>query len=256
MTNVQGVLYSGRTTVPLLGTNPSQDVLLAYFSREFPNSYPTLWRIAQAESNLQQFRDDGHPKWSGDGHQGVGIMQITYPAPSEDEIWDWKKNADAGSRVLQNAYGVARSWPSTVSGSGGFTRAVDAVNAAREKAELPKLSRVTVPDFSSGNLLCNLQERELDAIRLYNGAGGTDHLGLPLHEYQLASSGEENLLGPDGQRRNPDRRRQMGPRHARGTTRKPGSRGLRRQGSGQIRAGWLSLTCRGSTVMARNRHRG
>ncbi len=124
-------------------------------------------------------------------------MQITNPAPTDDEIWSWKANADAGSRVLQGAYAVARNWPSTVARSREFTVAFDAYNTAREKAELPKLARATVPEFSSGNLLCNLQQRELDAIRLYNGAGGTDPLGLPLHEYRLAYDREQNLLDLD-----------------------------------------------------------
>jgi hypothetical protein len=194
VTTIDGLLYSGRTSVTIVGTNPSRDALQGYFAAEFPNSHFTLWRIAQAESNFQQFRDDGHPKWSTDGHQGVGIMQITYPAPTDDEVWSWKVNADAGSRVLQNAAATARNWPGTVARSREFIAAIDAYNAAREKAEQPKLSRVTVPEFSSGNFLCNLQQRELDAIRLYNGAGGTDPLGLPLHEFKLAYDRTEGLL--------------------------------------------------------------
>ncbi len=194
VTIIDGRLYTGRTNVSILGTNPSRDVLQAYYASDFPNSHYTLWRIAQAESNLRHFTDDGHPTWSGDQHNGVGIMQITYPAPTDDEVWSWKLNADAGSRVLQGAYANARNWPSSVARSREFSAAVDRYNATREKAELPKLARVTIPEFSSGNLLCNLQQRELDAIRLYNGAGGTDPLGLPLHEYRLAYDPTEGLL--------------------------------------------------------------
>ena len=71
---------------------------------------------------------------------------------------------------------------------------VDAYNTARETAGLPKLIRENVPEFSSGNLRCNLLQRERDAIRLFNGAGGTDNLGLPLHEYKLAYDPNENAL--------------------------------------------------------------
>ncbi len=194
VTMIDGLLYTGRTSVSILGTNPSRAVAQAYFAREFPNSHFTLWRIAQAESNLHHFHDDGHPKWSTDGNHGVGMMQITNPSPTDDEVWSWKLNADAGSRVLQAAYATARNWPTTVARSREFNAAVDAYNAAREKSELPKLTRVTVPEFTSGNFLCNLQQRELNAIRLYNGAGGTDHLGLPLHEYKLAFDHTEGLL--------------------------------------------------------------
>ncbi len=194
VTTIDGLLYSARKSVTILGTNPSRAVAQSYFSSEFPNSHYTLWRIAQAESDLRQFNDDGYPKWSSDGHYGVGIMQITYPEPTDDEVWNWKLNADAGSRVLQGAYAVARNWPTTVARSREFSLAVEAYNAAREKAELPKLTRVSVPEFTSGNLLCNLQQRELDAIRLYNGAGGTDQLGLPLHEFRLAYDATEGML--------------------------------------------------------------
>jgi hypothetical protein len=192
--NIEGVWYSGQTAVTILGTNPSPSAFQSYLASQFPGSYYTLWRIAQAESNLRQFTDDGHPKWSGDGHQGVGIMQITYPSPSDDEIWDWKRNADAGNRVLQAAYATARSWPATVSGSSQLKAALDTYNAAREKEGKPQITRIIVPDFTSGNFQCNLLQRENNAIRLYNGAAGTDNIGLPLHEYKLAFDPGADLL--------------------------------------------------------------
>jgi hypothetical protein len=186
--------YTARTSVTILGSNPSTATLGAYFAANFPVSHYTLWRIAQAESNLRHFTDDGHPRWSSDGHRGVGLMQITYPTPTDDEIWSWKHNADAGSRVLQAAYATAQSWPSRVSGSSEFNSAVAAYNAAREQVEKPRLTRVTVPDLTSGNFACNPLQRERNAIRLYNGAGGTDPLGLPLHEYRLAYDSNAKLL--------------------------------------------------------------
>jgi hypothetical protein len=191
---VDHVPYSAKTTVTILGSNPSIAALQSYFASNFPISYYTLWRIAQAESNLRHFSDDGHPKWSNDSHHGVGLMQITYPVPSDDEIWSWKHNADAGSRVLQAAYATARNWPATVARSHELRSALDAYNAARERDGQPRLSRVTVPEFTSGNLLCNLLQRENNAIRLYNGAAGTDNLGLPLHEYKLSVDPTEGLL--------------------------------------------------------------
>lgn len=185
-TEISGRLYAGQARVTILGKNPSAGALLAYFSAQFPNSYYTLWRIAQAESNLRHFHDDGHPKWSSDQEHGVGIMQITHPAPADDDVWNWKRNVQSGNAVLQRAYTIARDWPTTVARSREFEAAVDAYNAARENAGHPKLARVAIPEFSAGNLLCDLRQRENDAIRLYNGAGGTDNLGLPLHEYKLA----------------------------------------------------------------------
>jgi hypothetical protein len=121
-------------------------------------------------------------------------MQITYPSPTDDEVWNWKRNADAGNRVLQTAYANARSWPTTVAGSAEFGAAVDAYNAVRERVGKPRLTRVTIPEFTSGNFLCNLLQRENNAIRLYNGAAGTDPLGLALHEYRLAFDPSTSLL--------------------------------------------------------------
>jgi hypothetical protein len=189
--------YTARALVPILGRNPSSNELQAYFSSQFPSSYYTLWRIAQAESNLRHFTEDGYPKWSSDGFRGVGLMQITNPAPTPDEVWSWKRNADAGSRVLQGGYAIARDWPRTVAASSEFQSAIRAYDAARENAGLSKLQRVTVPDFTSGNFACNLLQRELDAVRLYNGAGGTDDLGRPLHEYKLAYDRTLGLLELD-----------------------------------------------------------
>jgi hypothetical protein len=193
-TAINGRPYSGRSAVTILGKNPSPGTLLSYFSSQFPNSYYTLWRIGQAESNLRHFHDDGHPNWSGDQEHGVGIMQVTHPAPTDDDVWNWKRNVESGSTRLQGAYTVARNWPTILASSRQFSAAVDAYTAAREQAGLPKLARVTVPEFSAGNLLCDLQQRENDAIRLYNGAGGTDNLGLPLHEYKLAYDPTLDLL--------------------------------------------------------------
>ncbi len=191
---LNNVQHSSRTSVMVLGRNPPGDTVLSYLSSQFPSSHYTLWRIAQAESGVRQFNEDGHPVWSQDQRHGVGIMQITNPSPTDDEVWNWKRNADAGNRVLQSTYNSARGWPSYVAGSREFGSAIDAYNAARDSAGLPKVARVTVPEFSSGNLACNLQQRELDAIRLYNGAGGTDKLGLPLHEYKIAHDADLDLL--------------------------------------------------------------
>ncbi|HZT07244.1 MAG TPA: hypothetical protein VFC51_09455 [Chloroflexota bacterium] len=197
VTVIADVEYAADATVTILGTNPPMSTVQGYLAAQFPTSYYTLWRIAQAESSVHQFTDNGYPLWSSDGEHGVGMMQITYPSPTDDEVWSWKRNADAGGRMLQNAYATARGWPAAVAGSREFRAAVDSYNDARESDGLPRLIRVTVPDFTSGNFYCDLQQRERDAIRLYNGAYGSDNLSLPLHEYQLAWDADAGLLDLD-----------------------------------------------------------
>ena len=55
------------------------------------------------ESGLAQFRGQPGtkskcPLFSSDNLGGVGICQITTPAPTDEEVWNWKANVEAGKR--------------------------------------------------------------------------------------------------------------------------------------------------------------
>ena len=59
------------------------------------------------------------------------------------------------------------------------------MNTRRIANHLPPLSDVVIPDFTTGDYNSDLEQRELDVIRGYNGYGGRDLFGLPLHEFRV-----------------------------------------------------------------------
>ena len=126
------------------------------------------------------------PKWSADNLGGVGIMQITVPRPTDDQVWNWRANMAAGIQKLNQAVAGARHYPTQVRNSAHFHQLVQAFNAKRQQQGLPPLQQINLPDFTSGDFNNNLQQLELDAIRGYNGWAGHDAFGFPLHEFRVA----------------------------------------------------------------------
>ncbi len=204
----------------VVGKNPTFQVL----SPEIPNN--TLRRIARHESKVRQFlshTNDGttgrHPLWSEDNLGGVGLFQITYPLtdpqasitpcikgkclpqhcpahakhPTQAQIWNWKENLAAAKILLDHKLALAKNYPESVRTSHHFKKLVEQFNHHRTHHKKPPLT-ITLPDFESGNFDNNLQEAELDAIRGYNGWAGSDHFGLPKHEYEVPIDKQTNLL--------------------------------------------------------------
>ena len=170
------------------GTNPQKTAVRGRLPHD------TLRRIACHESGMRQFQAGANggknkcPLFSGDGLGGVGIMQITNPAPTIDEHWDWKANVDRGIQVFNSKAPYPVNYPGQLQGGVTFGMAVMLLNQDRQARGLQPLSQVVVPAFTSGDFNTNLQQRQLDQVRAYNGYGGR-LLGWPLHEYrpQMAS---------------------------------------------------------------------
>ncbi|APW62202.1 hypothetical protein [Paludisphaera borealis] len=168
------------------GTNPTSADLNAALP------HVTLRKIARQESGGgRQFAaaaDGGVgkcPLWSGDNLGGVGIMQITVPRPTDDQVWNWRANVAEGVRIFQQKVAAARGYPAQVRRSQGFQTLVAQFNAAHHKhgqAAIP----IDLPDFTTGDFDTNLQQLELDSIRGFNGFGGRDRFGLHLHEFRVA----------------------------------------------------------------------
>jgi hypothetical protein len=182
------------------GTNPDRTLINA----TLPNK--TLRRIACWESGMRQFDAgvDGEvsscPLWSGDNLGGVGIMQITDPPPTDDQVWDWIANVTAGINKLNQTTAAARQYPGQVRNSPFWGPVVTSYNRHRQQQGLPALLRIDLPDFTTGDFDDNLQQVEFDAIRGYNGWAGTDIFG-PLHEYRVAFDANGLLrvtVAPDG----------------------------------------------------------
>ena len=59
------------------------------------------------------------PLFSGDHLGGVGLLQITNPAPTPDDHWDWRANVNHGLQILAQKRGTARGYPAQVRNSAG-----------------------------------------------------------------------------------------------------------------------------------------
>jgi hypothetical protein len=122
--------------------------------------------------------------FSGDNAGGVGICQLTSPAPTDDQVWSWKENLKGGKALWTSKENVAKAYPDHVRKSSDFLALVKAYNdqrAASAAAEAVKAGKpapvtpavtVTLPDYTDDQL-------RLDTLRGFNGYAGQ------LHEYRV-----------------------------------------------------------------------
>lgn len=183
---INGHTYSDTKTIKILAKNPSVGAIKSQLGDNY-----TLWRIASLESNFTQFLGSGYPLWSSDKLGGVGIMQLTPPS-SDDQIWDWPRNVKGGMAKFKSCFQISQRWHTTTQNSPGFQSLVDAYNQKRAQQGLKPLA-IKVPKLTPGDFNDNLQQREMDTVRCYNGAAGFD-LGLPLHEFKIARDTDGNLI--------------------------------------------------------------
>jgi hypothetical protein len=146
-----------------------------------------LQKIARQESRRCQFDAAAEtgvsdcPLFSGDGLGGVGLMQITNPAPTDDDHWDWRANITHGTQIFNSKRPTASQYPAAVRGSAAFRQLRDRFNVGRN----PPVN-IVLPDFSPAQL-------ELDMIRGYNGWAGRDAFGHVLHEFRVPLDAQGNL---------------------------------------------------------------
>ncbi|MGA9509363.1 MAG: hypothetical protein WBV55_12170 [Candidatus Sulfotelmatobacter sp.] len=163
------------------GVNPTRHEINAACGVE------ALQKICCHESRRRQFdaaAEEGVsdcPLFSGDGLGGVGLMQITNPAPTDDDHWDWRANISHGVQVFNSKRVTAKRYPGRVRGSAEFRELVRRFNAGRN----PPVN-VVLPDFTPAQL-------ELDTIRGYNGWAGRDAFGQVLHEFRVPLDAQGNL---------------------------------------------------------------
>jgi hypothetical protein len=160
----------------------------------------TLRKVASLESGGHQFDNRGYPLWSRDNLGGVGVMQVTNPQPSVDEVWNWQKNAMKGKSVFIDKKGAANRL------AGRVERNVNQiVSEDRQRHHLSQITIVVPPLTSHGGTDFDLvydnvvfsntvDQVQQDAIRCYNGVGADppspaqpmDPFAPPgLHEFQL-----------------------------------------------------------------------
>lgn len=186
-TKVDGRILKGETDddLEIIGVNPSQTELYDFLDSISPARGKTLKRIVCFESGLRQFDATGCPLWSQDRLGGVGLGQITKPKPTLQVMWDWKANCREVQSRLDVAAVNSAGFPGRVATRAGFKAAVAALNRQRRAAGLEALI-VMVPNFTSGDFIDDYQQLELDSLRIYNGAAGTDRvIGGALREFRL-----------------------------------------------------------------------
>ena len=121
------VLSARSEGLSIAGTNPPIGKLGSY-----ANADVAFRKLMRLESQLRQFTQaTGMPLFSGDNKGGVGLCQITDPAPSADQIWNWKANVDAGWALYQQKRGYAAAYPRQTRNSAAFKALVAAYNEAR-----------------------------------------------------------------------------------------------------------------------------
>ena len=153
---------SGSLAFKILGQQPNRNIVLEYI-----NSKSSLWYaqyVATHESTQlstigpTQFdiKVVGYPLRASDN--GYGVMQLTNPSPTCNQIWSWKLNCDEGIRRLNNAANQAVIW----------------MNEQRKQAKNEVGTDVPVPTVNEGN--CVFKENTLRtindavALKIYNGA--------------------------------------------------------------------------------------
>ena len=147
----------------------------------------SLQKMVLQESGRRQFAaaaetgKSGCPLFSGDRLGGVGLLQITNPAPSEDDHWSWKANIDHGIQIFDQKRATARGYPRRVRTSNAFQQLVQRFNAGRATPAI-----IEVPEFTAAQL-------DLDTIRGYNGWAGRDAFGHELHEFRIPLDAAGNL---------------------------------------------------------------
>lgn len=162
------------------GTNPSIGALQAGVPPR--DGFRKLLRL---ESGLRQFLSPTCPLFSGDNLGGVGICQVTSPAPTDDQVWSWKENLKAGWQLYQQKENAARGYPAHVRQSAEFQALVTAYNNQRsaqaQAGTVAKPLTIELPDYTEEQL-------ERDTLRGYNGyAAG-------LHEYRVKVDGNGLLV--------------------------------------------------------------
>jgi hypothetical protein len=179
------------------GTNPNKEEVCGALPDD------THRKIACAESSMQQFvRADGegdawYPNFSADGLLGVGICQITNPPATDDQVWNWRENVNAGVMLYSQKKREAQAYPARVAKSAMFLALVKRYNDGLQKAaksgSAGALVRVTVPEFDAKQL-------EDDTIRGFNGWAGDEGFVRPkrLHEFRLKRDAMSGDLIVDG----------------------------------------------------------
>ena len=182
-----GEIVAQRNDLQIVGTNP----LYMELTQALPSK--VVRAIVWHESRGRQFLGTANggtsacPLYSHDRYGGVGLMQLTRPAPTHEQSWNWRANVRGGLALFEIKKQTARAYPAQYRTSSEFQGLVAAFNADRAAQKLPPLP-IAIPEFSA-------EQVELDALRGYNGWSGR------IHEFRAARDSAGKLIvdiSPDG----------------------------------------------------------
>ena len=167
------MLTASSSNLTIVGTNPTIGSL-----QTAAPANPAFRKLTRLESGLKQFLSPGCPLFSQDNHGGVGLCQLTSPAPTDDQVWSWKANLAGGIALWNSKESTARGVAATVRTSAPYVALVAAYNAQRAAtaaaaprppgtpAPVTPPIPVTLPDYTADQL-------ERETLRGFNGwAGG------------------------------------------------------------------------------------
>lgn len=96
-----------KRSIYIKGENPSKDDAEAYI-KTIPDT-EGFAKLLEQETHFKQFINaDGYPVVAFDG--GYGITQLTNPAPTYEQAWNWKENTLAGSKLYQQKQKIAKAY--------------------------------------------------------------------------------------------------------------------------------------------------
>jgi hypothetical protein len=83
-------------TVKIKGTNPSSLEVTDYLNKQ--SNSAGFDKIIEHESKFKHFNASNEPVKSFDN--GYGMCQLTTPAPTFDQVWNWRLNVDGGLKLF------------------------------------------------------------------------------------------------------------------------------------------------------------
>ncbi|PNB70918.1 hypothetical protein C1X64_27580 [Pseudomonas sp. GW456-E7] len=104
------VNVNGKTltrTVTIKGKNPTSESIATYVTSL--DDMAGFEKLLEQETNCKHFIDfDGQPIVAFD--KGYGVTQMTNPAPTYEQAWNWKANIQAGSSVYRDKVRIAKKY--------------------------------------------------------------------------------------------------------------------------------------------------
>ena len=96
-----------KRTIQIRGVNPSKDTVAQYIAEL--EDMDGFEKLLEQETNTKHFINlDGEPIAAFD--KGYGITQMTNPAPSYEQVWNWKANILGGSGVYKDKVLAAKKY--------------------------------------------------------------------------------------------------------------------------------------------------